>query len=93
MTRLGEISPYSYSLDGHWQFSLELAVFDMVCCTYFNFQKQFDAIIIFTFNLSFDILVTVLVTFQKIGDFFPSSWNFSIPGTIAEVKWSVLLTS
>jgi hypothetical protein len=45
---------------------------NMVCDSHFNIQKQFDAII-WTFNLSFDILATVLATLPSIGRFFQSS--------------------
>ena len=41
----------------------------MICYTWFNIRKQFDATII----LSFDYLAAVLATFLKIGQFFKIS--------------------
>jgi hypothetical protein len=38
---------------------------NMICCTYFYIQKQFDSGLS---NLSFGILATVLAKFPKLGD-------------------------
>jgi len=50
-------------------FNLSKEFQNIICDTWFNNQKQFDA----TITLSFDYLATVLATFLKFGRFFQIS--------------------
>jgi hypothetical protein len=43
----------------------------MICDTWFNIRKQFDA----TMILSFDYWAAVLATFPQIGQFFSNFWS------------------
>ncbi len=73
MTRLGKISACGYFLHGHGQFSPKLAVlkhgFVVLILTFKSSLMQ----LFWNFDLSFDILVTVLDTLHKIGQLFQSS--------------------
>ena len=64
VTNLGQNLPFGYFLLSI--FSLNKQFQRLVCDTYFNIQKQFDATII----LSFVKLAAVLATFLKIWRFF-----------------------
>ncbi len=54
-------------------FNLSKEFQNIICDTWFNIQKQFDA----TITLRFDYLAAVLVTFLIIGDFFQISGHSS----------------
>jgi hypothetical protein len=63
VTRLGKILPLAIFTCAFSIFNLNKQFQSMICDTWFNIQKSFDAIII----LSFDSLAAVLATYPKIG--------------------------
>jgi hypothetical protein len=80
VTKLGEIFTFgNFSLGHFYKFHLN-------CLLHFNIHEQFD-VTLWDFQLSFDILATVLATISKIGRFFQFSGHH---GFLSSILWTFL---